>query len=164
MIALIRCDDRLIHGQIIVRVISDFNINKIIIVDDFVASNGVLKSVFTNATPPQAKSVIYTIDEAKENLSQYIGNNESVLLLVRSPMTALELFDSIPELKKEFNIGPMSNRKNTTKITPYAYLTMEEMDVINSLEERGIYVYFNQTIDQKVVNWKDIKNQIKIGQ
>ena len=52
MIKLIRCDDRLIHGQVIVRVISSFDINKIVIVDDFTASNEVLKSVFALATPP----------------------------------------------------------------------------------------------------------------
>ncbi|MGI6741319.1 MAG: PTS system mannose/fructose/N-acetylgalactosamine-transporter subunit IIB [Brevefilum sp.] len=160
MIKLIRCDDRLIHGQVIVRVISSFDINKIVIVDDFTASNEVLKSVFALATPPQAKSVVYSIEDAKENMSNFIENNENVLLLMRSPITALELFESIPDLKKEFNIGPMSNRKNSIKITPYAYLTKEEIDAINSLDERGIYVYFNQTIDQKVIKWEELKNQI----
>ena len=162
MIKLIRCDDRLIHGQVIVRVILDFNINKIVIVDDFTASNEVLKNVFTMATPPQAKSVIYSIAQAIEELPKFIENKDNVLLLMRSPMTGLKLFDSIPELKKEFNIGPMSNRKNTIKITPYAYLTREEVDSIVSLEERGIYVYFNQTLDQKTIKWEDIKSQINL--
>jgi len=37
MIKLVRCDDRMIHGQCIVRVIGDFQIERIIGVDNFTA-------------------------------------------------------------------------------------------------------------------------------
>ena len=117
MITLIRCDDRLIHGQCIVRVLADFKIEKIVIIDDFTASNPVLKSVFLLAVPPQTKAVILTTDEAKTSLPEFVENSENVLLLMRSPMVALELFKSNPELKQELNIGPISYRPDTKKIT-----------------------------------------------
>lgn len=158
MIKLVRCDDRLIHGQCIVRVITDFRIERILIVDNFTASNPVLKNIFTMAVPPQVKAVVLTVDEAKGVIDKYMENNENVLLLMKSPEIALELFKSIPQLKKEFNIGPMSNRKNTTKVTPYAYLLKEEADAIKSLAEMGVKVYFNQVIDQKRVEWEEVKN------
>jgi mannose/fructose/N-acetylgalactosamine-specific phosphotransferase system component IIB len=161
MITLIRCDDRLIHGQCIVRVLADFKIEKIVIIDDITASNPVLKSVFLLAVPPQTKAVILTTDEAKTNLREFIENNEHVLLLMRSPMVALELFKSYPELKQELNIGPISYRPDTRKITTYAYLTSEEMDTVNQLIERRVRVYFNQTIDQKIIEWNEVRDLFK---
>ena len=161
MITLIRCDDRLIHGQCIVRVLSDFNIEKIVIIDDFTASNDVLKNVFLLAVPPQAKAVIFTTEEAIANLPQYVQNNENVLLLMKSPTVALDLFNALPQLKQELNIGPCSYRPGTTKVTTYAYLSKEEMDAVNQLVERKVRVYFNQTIDQKIIEWNEVKDLFK---
>ena len=158
MITLIRCDDRLIHGQCIVRVLGDFNIEKIVIVDDFTASNQVLKNIFLLAVPPQAKAVIFSIEEVIPNLSQFIENDENVLLLMRSPTVALELFKSQPNLKNELNIGPISYRPDTKKVTTYAYLSKEEVDAVNQIVERRIRVYFNQTIDQKVIEFNEVKD------
>ncbi len=161
MITLNRVDDRLIHGQCIVRVIIDFKIEKIVIVDDFTASNPVLKNIFYLATPPQAKSVIYSVEETRTELPQFIDNNENVLLLMRSPTVALKLFEIHSTLKKELDIGPISYRPDTVKVTPYAYLSREEIDAIEKIEERRVRVYFNQTIDQKIIEWNEVKDLCK---
>ncbi len=161
MITLNRVDDRLIHGQCIVRVLGDFKIEKIVIIDDFTASNPVLKNIFYLATPPQAKSVIYSIEETKTELPQFIENNENVLLLMRSPTVALKLFEIHTNFKKELNIGPISYRPDTVKVTPYAYLSREEIDAIKKIEERRIRVYFNQTLDQKIIEWNEVKDLCK---
>jgi mannose/fructose/N-acetylgalactosamine-specific phosphotransferase system component IIB len=161
MITLIRVDDRLIHGQCIVRVLTDFKIEKIVIVDDFTASNPVLKNIFLLATPPQAKAVILSVEESKSALPQFIDNNEKVLLLMKSPTVAAQLFKSQPKLKMELDIGPISYRPETTRVTPYTYLSREEIDAINEIEERRVRVYFNQTIDQKFIEWNEVKNLCK---
>ena len=149
MITLIRCDDRLIHGQCIVRVINDFSIDYIAVVDDFTATNPVLRNVFALAVPPKVKADVYTIKDAKSKLASLMESKEKVLLLTKSPEVALELFKSNPNLKRELNIGPMSNRNNTTKVTSYAYLLDNEVNAIKELTEMGVRVYFNQVIDQK---------------
>ena len=64
MIQLVRCDDRLIHGQCVVRVISDFGIGHIVVCDDFVAGNAVLKNVFLLAAPSGVKTEVLSVQEA----------------------------------------------------------------------------------------------------
>jgi mannose/fructose/N-acetylgalactosamine-specific phosphotransferase system component IIB len=159
MIRLVRCDDRLIHGQCIVRVITDFNIEKILIIDDFVACNQTLKSIFMLAVPPQIKANILKSDEASAVIYKYLNNDDKVMILLKSPEVALKLFDMIPELKKELNIGPMSNRKQTTKATSYAYLLENEAAAIRTLAKMGVRVYFNQVLGQKVIEWKEIESE-----
>jgi mannose/fructose/N-acetylgalactosamine-specific phosphotransferase system component IIB len=161
MITLIRVVDRLIHGQCIVRVFNDFKIEKIVIVDDFTASNPVLKNIFLLATPPQPRLLSYPWKRASQPFLSFIDNNEKVLLLMKSPTVAAQLFKSQPKLKMELDIGPISYPPETTRVTPYTYLSREEIDAINEIEERRVRVYFNQTIDQKFIEWNEVKNLCK---
>ena len=39
MLTLIRCDDRLIHGQCMTVIVKDYDIERILVVDDFTATN-----------------------------------------------------------------------------------------------------------------------------
>ena len=160
MISLIRCDDRLIHGQCVVRVLSDFKIHHIVVIDDFVAGNSVLKSIFMMAAPEGIKTDIFTTEEAGGHLQAYAVAPEAVLLLMKSPETALALFTRCAALKKELNIGPISNRPNTKKATMYCYLTPEETEAIQQLDALGVRVYFNQVTDQPTVEWKDMAGSL----
>ena len=41
MISLVRCDDRLIHGQCMTKIVKDYDIKKIMVIDEFTALNPV---------------------------------------------------------------------------------------------------------------------------
>ena len=157
MIALFRCDDRMIHGQCIVRILGNFGIERIIGVDDFTAANPVLKSIYKMAVPPQINGDILSTTEAVEMIREHLASQEKTLLLVKNPQTALLLFQMVDGLPKALNIGPMSSRKDTTKITLYAYLTDEEIASINTMASMNIRVYFNQISGQKTEEWDRVK-------
>jgi len=161
MIQLVRCDDRLIHGQCVVRVISDFGIGHIVVCDDFVAGNAVLKNVFLLAAPSGIKTEILSVEQAAARMDALQSEAANVLILVRSPETALSLYLAAPQLKKELNIGPMSNRPNAKKATMYCSLTKDEAVAVRQLAFLGVRVYFNQVISQKAVEWTEIEFQFK---
>ena len=161
MIKLVRCDDRMIHGQCIVRILGDFHIKRIIGVDDFTAGNAMLKKIYQMATPPQITSGIYTAEEAVGEIRQHIGDSENTLVLFKNPLTALILFRAVNDIPKELNIGPVSNRKNTRKATMYAYLTDEEVMALDEMASMGIRVYFNQINDQNTEEWENVKARMK---
>ena len=156
-----RCDDRMIHGQCIVRVLKDFRIERIIGVDNFTAGNAALKSIYKMAMPPQTTGGIYTEEEAIHEIEEHITSGENTLLLVKAPRTALNLFRELDGIPRELNIGPMSSRKNTGKATMYAYLSDEEIADIDEMSAMGVRVYFNQTIDQKTEEWEKVKSRMK---
>ncbi len=161
MIQLVRCDDRLIHGQCVVRVISDFGIGHIVVCDDFVAGNAVLKNVFLLAAPFGVKTEILSVQDTAARMDALQSESANVLILVRSPETALSLYLAAPELKKELNIGPMSNRPNAKKATMYCSLTPDEVVAIRQLAFLGVRVYFNQVISQKAVEWTELEPQFR---
>lgn len=161
MIKLVRCDDRMIHGQCIVRVLGDFGIERVIGVDDFTASNAVLKKIYSLAIPPRIKGGIFSVKEAVDEIFQHLTDAEKVLVLVKNPQTALELYKSVERLPKELNIGPMSSRKGAKKATMYAYLMTEEIAAIDEMTAMGVRVYFNQTTDQRTEEWERVRASLK---
>jgi hypothetical protein len=42
-------------------------------------------------------------------------------------------------------------------------LSGEEIDAVKKIEERRIRIYFNQTIDQKVIEWNEVKDLCKVS-
>lgn len=54
-IVLLRCDDRLIHGQCIVRVLNDYKVDQIILVDAFTAANPIMENVYKMSVPSTVK-------------------------------------------------------------------------------------------------------------
>lgn len=60
-ISFIRCDDRIIHGQIVVRWSTEFPCDGIIAVNDKAATNDVIKSALKSAS--NKKTFIWTYDQ-----------------------------------------------------------------------------------------------------
>ena len=157
MIDLLRCDDRLIHGQCIVRVINDGNIGRIILVDDFTAGTPVMVNIYKMAVPPTVKIDIVSTADGAAVIEQYAEQKESVLVLVKDPCVALKLLKATDKLPRELNIGPMSNRNNTKKATFYSYLLPEEAAACRELTEMGISVFFRQVPDAEQIEWTEFK-------
>ncbi len=162
MIRLVRCDDRMIHGQCIVRVLGDFGIQQIVGVDDFTASNVVLKNIYQLAVPPGVQSDVLTTADAVAALPEHSASGATTLVLVKNPETALALFRGCPALPKELNIGPMSSRKDTTKVTLYAYLTAGEIAALDEMTAMGVRVYFNQLLEQRTEEWPALRASLGI--
>lgn len=159
-ISIFRCDDRLIHGQCIVGVLNDFHVKKILLVDEFTATNPVIKSVYQMAVPPSVKVEVLRPSEAYEKIEKAIDNEISNLILIKDPKIAFDIFQNVDGLKRELNIGPMSNRKDTVKATYFSNLLKEEADAIEGLYQLGVRVYFQQVTDQKEIEWKSIRDKV----
>jgi len=90
-------------------------------------------------------------------------SRDNVLLLMRSPVAALALYEAAPALRDGCNIGPMSSRPGAAKATMYAYLTKEEADAAEKISESGIRVYFNQVVSQGAVEWADVRDRLQFS-
>lgn len=156
MIKLVRCDDRLIHGQCITVITKVHKIQQIIIIDEFVASNPTMKRIFKFAIPSNMTGDVYNVKEAIPQIREAITSNKNVLVLASTPVYYPEVFDNIAELPKSVNIGPMSKRDNTTEIIYGTHLTKEELDSVEALHQKGIEVYFNAVPERERADWVDV--------
>ena len=94
-IKLVRVDDRLVHGQIVTKWVNETKANKIVIVDQYLATNEYLSRVFKMAAPSNIDvSVMATNDFVDMVKSQDLGDNRYIIL-----------FKLVDNLKKCFDAG-----------------------------------------------------------
>lgn len=158
-IALLRCDDRLIHGQCIVRVLRDYKIDHIILVDAFTAANPVMKSVYQMSVPSSVKISLMdpTAAETVGLIETASRDGSTTLVLVKDPVVALDLARKTVALPRALDIGPMSNRAGTRKATFFSFLLPAEEAACDGLAELGVRVYFQQVPGEKEIEWAEVK-------
>ena len=83
-ISLIRIDFRLIHGQVVTKWVKQANANRIIIVNDMLAKDEFLASVYKMAAPSNVKVDIFTIDESSQRWKENAFGDGKVLLLFKN--------------------------------------------------------------------------------
>ncbi|MDU5110804.1 MAG: PTS sugar transporter subunit IIB [Clostridium sp.] len=159
-LSIIRCDDRLIHGQCVVKVLNDFKVKRILLVDDFTANNPVIKSIYKAAAPPNVKISILNVKDSISKIKEAVDNTTSTLLLIKDPSVLVQIMQEVPGVNKELNIGPMSNRNGTIKAAYFANLLKKEIESIEELTNIGVRVYFQQVVEEKPVEWVNVRNEI----
>ena len=158
-ITLLRCDDRLIHGQCIVRVLNDYKVDRIILVDAFTAANPIMKNVYKMSVPASVKLLLVdpASEEAIELIGQAANDGSTTLVLVKDPIVALDLQKRTDALPKALDIGPMSNRGGTRKATYFSFLLPTEEEACDGLSELGVRVYFQQVPGEKEIEWSEVR-------
>ena len=128
--------------------------------DDFTAGNSILRTVFQAAAPPGIDTKVYSVKDAAQPIREALDDDVRTLLLMKNPKTYPEIAAEVPDLPKEFNVGPMSNRKGTTAIQSYINLLPDEAEAIRRIADSGVHVYFRQVPSQDTVEWDDVKNKL----
>ncbi len=159
MITLVRCDDRLIHGQCMTVIVKSYDIQEIIVVDDFTATNSVLKTVFKTAVPPSMKADVFTVTDSIPKIKEALTNDVKTLVLMKSPVVYVELLKAMEELPKELNVGPMTKRKGSVAVHPAINLMPDESNAVKEAVSMGAHVYFRQVPEQALIEWDDVKDK-----
>ena len=158
MLKLVRCDDRLIHGQCMTYIVNDYAIRNIIVIDDFTATNQIIKAIFTAAIPKTLSASVLTLAGSKEVIENALKDDSNSLLLMKKPQTYLQLREMITSLPDSLNIGPQTIRNGCKICTPYAALNQEEANACKTLANQGVRVYFNSIgSSSKFVEWASVE-------
>ncbi len=144
MIALLRVDDRLIHGQVILGWGSVLKPDRIILADDDVAASDWEKDLYAASVPAEIKVSILTIPEAAAQLKRGVFDAEKVFLVVRNPRQVVALMDlGLPVA--EVNVGGLHFREGREKVLDNVFIDAEERAILRELVKRGV------TLDARAV-------------
>ncbi len=135
-IALIRIDDRLIHGQVTTAWLRVYDANTIIIANERVANSPVYKSIFSVATVPGKDIVLLSPMEAAEMIKKSTAN-DSFFVITPTPVDVVTLMDHGVEVKK-INVGGLQGRPNTKKLARVVYATPDEEKAFIELKNRSV--------------------------
>jgi PTS system mannose-specific IIB component/fructoselysine and glucoselysine-specific PTS system IIB component len=137
-LALVRLDDRLIHGQVVVGWGQPLNIEFIILVDDEVRDSAWEQDLYRMGVPSSIEVVFVSVEEARRRIPDWEADPRVGILLAGDidTMTALVAGGNVPRV----NIGGIHHRAGRSERLRYVYLTDEEAAKLRRLASDGIVV------------------------
>ena len=139
-LVLIRIDDRLIHGQVVVGWGIHLSPDRIILSSDEIASSSWEKEIYMGAEAtalyPLSISVL-TFDETILSLKEPEKQQEKIILLVETPKEILTLIEKGLKIKK-VNIGGMHYKQGKRRIAPYIFVDDDDITCFKKMGELQI--------------------------
>lgn len=138
-VSLVRIDDRLIHGQVVVGWVNALNANYIIVVNDEAAEDDVQKCLLKMSVPQSLKIDIFsTTGFNLHNDSKEIKENKVIILLAN----VKDCFKLIEKgFKIDFiNVGGMRYLAGKREITRSIFLSDEDIEDFKKLAKLGIKI------------------------
>lgn len=137
-LALVRLDDRLIHGQVVVGWGQPLNVGFIVLVDDEVRNSTWEQDLYRMGVPASIEVLFVSLAEAERRLGEWEQDDRTGILLAGDIDTMAALVGT-GQIRK-INIGGVHHRAGRSERLRYVYLTDEEAGKLRSLAANGVLV------------------------
>jgi len=154
-LALLRVDERLVHGQVTMFWTRRVSATVILVVNDQVASDPMQKSIMQLAAPANTELDICSMAETAEKMKTGAWGNKKVFVLVRNPIDALRLIDLGLDLDF-INVGGVRRPDADIKLTKEVSATEEELEAWKKLDEMGIKMEVQWVPGERKSNLNDV--------
>jgi mannose/fructose/N-acetylgalactosamine-specific phosphotransferase system component IIB len=154
-IVLIRVDDRLIHGQVLLGWTRSLGVDHAIAADDKTAKDPMQTALMKMAAPTGLGISVLGVREAAERILAGAYDKSKVLLLVRGPQSLLALreagltFDAV-------NVGNVRSAPGRKKLTKEVFAGPEDIEAWKQLHEAGVSLTAQWLPDQSKRNLADL--------
>lgn len=152
---LVRVDDRLIHGQVVAVWLRSVGADRIVIIDDKTAKDEFLKDLMVLAAPQGVPVEVHGTAEGAQRAVEIAATSERAFVLVRSPLTALQLRKAgvpFPVL----NVGGMGAAPGRRALYRNIAANDEERQAMRDLEAMGTRVELRIVADDRAVPFSSV--------
>lgn len=137
--ALVRIDDRLLHGQVAVGWVAALGSKLIVIVNDEVAADDWLAGLYADAAPPEVRVEAFAVDEAAERFAEFSDERLAAIVLLKSASDAVRLAES-GAVTDAINVGGMHFELGKRRLLPYLFVDDQDESALLRLLELGLRV------------------------
>jgi mannose/fructose/N-acetylgalactosamine-specific phosphotransferase system component IIB len=159
-IALVRVDNRLVHGQILEAWVPFLRASRIVVVDDQVASDFFRETVIRMAVPREVEVIISGLKEFADAYSFTQDSGKKTIVLFSTVSNALCTYRLGFKFAK-LNIGNVYNDNCCLCCTPSVLLSNADVSDITSLHDEGVQIELRRVPKEKPVNFYDIVQKLK---
>jgi mannose/fructose/N-acetylgalactosamine-specific phosphotransferase system component IIB len=157
---IVRIDDRLIHGQVILGWVEPLKVRTLILVHNELARDEEIKNAFASAVPSHLDFRVLTIDDTLPLLND-TAISERLMVVVESPMMALTLWER-GVVFHSIHIGGLHFKEDRIELLPYIFMTREEGMQITRLANSGVEVICQDLPTTPPINWKKLQGKLGI--
>lgn len=161
-IRLVRADFRLIHGQVITKWVKQTLSNMILIIDDTLADDEFMKSIYIMSAPPGIEVVVHKVDEAVSAWREGKYENAKMFVLFKNIETAYRAYnDGFPI--EDFQIGGLGSAPGRQVV--FGPITLDDKDakLLKEMQDKGCHVYFHQVPEDPSMEYTKILDKYKFN-
>lgn len=137
MILLVRVDERLIHGQVVVGWHGVLNATVFVVVDDGIVSTDWERELVVAGVPEGTRGEVHPVSEAVRAWESWHSDAERRIVLFQDFHPVAALVDAGVTLP-EVNVGGLHQRRGRREFLSYVYLDEEEVAVCVRLCAAGV--------------------------
>lgn len=157
-VALVRVDNRLVHGQVLEAWLPALDAHGILVADDEAAGNVLARSAMALAIPPGVNFEVLRVQAAAELLRPGGRGPQAsrTLLLLRDVRDAVALHKAgvpMPQL----NLGNVHFGTGRKQVSPSVFLNAEELSALDKLAGGGTQVEVRAVPSEAPVRLDDLK-------
>jgi mannose/fructose/N-acetylgalactosamine-specific phosphotransferase system component IIB len=136
---LLRIDDRLLHGQVLVAWAAALRPRRIVLASDDVVQDAERRALYEALPQEDYELAVRSLDEAAGDLGRAAGRGERLLVVCASPADALRLVELGAPLA-HVNVGGLHLAEGKRRLLEYVYLSRQDVQALRALLERGLHV------------------------
>ncbi len=138
-ISLVRLDDRLIHGQVVVGWVQALAATHIMVVDDRVRANEWEQEIYRLGVPAGLGVSFESVEDAVGKVAEWLRVPERVIVLIGGVATAARLCDRCDAIQN-LNLGGVHDGVDRHQRLHYVYLSDEEAEQLRQLSDAGVTI------------------------
>lgn len=150
-IAIVRVDSRLIHGQVLSSWVRAVNANRIIIVDDDLAKDPFIVSIYKMSTPP---GTTLDILETREAAEHYTNDSfgEGVIIVLFKTLSQVQRAYKAGFRFNELQLAGMGSGPERKLVFRTVSVSDKGAKTLKQLHEDGVWIYFQSLPEEPRVD------------
>ncbi|HEY3294871.1 MAG TPA: PTS sugar transporter subunit IIB [bacterium] len=136
---LVRIDDRLLHGQVIVGWGQTLQLCPVLLVSDRVSRDRTLSQTFRLLIPEEQRGDVISLADAAQRWQRGDFKNTRAMLVLETPVDALKLVRLGVPLR-ELILGGLHFREGREEVLSYIYLSEWDRTTLQELRHLGVKI------------------------
>ena len=139
-LVLLRIDERLIHGQVVVGWAAEIDPDHYVVVDDELANSEWEQELYVLGLPEEASAEFVTVGDARSMVTGWDEDARRVVLLTKGLATMAELTHDGGLAERNVNLGGLHHAPGRIEFLPYVHVGEDDLRALRKLRDAGARV------------------------
>lgn len=139
-IVLLRVDERLIHGQVVVGWGTPLHAERMIVIDDDLAASPWEQELYCLGVPAEIQAAFASVQEARDSLPLWRESPARIVLLLRDTATLRRMAEGGTLAGERVNLGGIHHAPGRRRVLPYLFLSSEDEERLREVADGGAAV------------------------
>ena len=154
-VSLVRVDFRLVHGQVVVKWSKVAKATKIIVMNDVIAADKTIKSVYKMAAPAGAKVLCYSLEKGMTKYKEtQFGDGRAMVMFkdIKDCYRAWKAGFDMPKLQ----LGNCPRGADKKALNNEVYATEEEIGLLKEMSAAGVDIVIHTIPEATCVSFDKV--------